>query len=132
MVRSGEEDVSVPEARKLKVCWSHQVFTKQSGAGGQGLEARGWSQRGRQGQVVMCVVCWREEFRLCHLSTHPGGAMEEFHMVDWPEGVRAEGRSGGTQADFYPRMLFLAVVEDRFGVAGVTSVTQAFWFQGQD
>lgn len=55
--------------------------------------------------------------------------MEEFHIVDWLEGVRAEGRSGGTQADFYPRMLFL---EDRFGVAGVTSGTQAFWLQGLD
>lgn len=99
---------------------------------GWGLEAKSWSQIGRQGQVVLCVVCWREEFRLCHLSTHPGGAMEEFHMVDWLEGVCAEGRSGGTQADFYPRMLFLAVAEDRFRVAGVTSGTQAFWFQGLD
>lgn len=81
---------------------------------------------------MMCFVCWGEEFGLCHLSTPPGGAGEELHMVDWLEGVRAEGRSRGIQADFYPRMLFLAVVEDRFGVAGVTSGTQAFWFRGLD
>lgn len=78
----------------------------------------------------MCIVCRREDFRLCHLSTQPGGATKDFHKGDWLEGVRAEGRSGVTQADCHPRMLSLAVIEDRFGVAGVTSGTQGFWFQG--